>query len=160
VVRFAGPDIVPHLTEDVRRSRLEAIASAMGVERARHHVFLCADQTVPKCASVERSRGIWTHLERRLEQESLSSSPPTWRGDPAEEPPPPTSSGTGRMLRSKVDCLLVCEQGPIAVVYPEGIWYRLPDEAAVDRLVDELLIGGRVVDGLAFAVGPLTEHPL
>jgi (2Fe-2S) ferredoxin len=59
------------------------------------------------------------------------------------------------VLRTKVDCLRVCEQGPIAVVYPEGTWYRELDRAAMDRIVEEHLIGGRPVPDLMFAAGPL-----
>ena len=58
-------------------------------------------------------------------------------------------------MRSKVDCLRVCEQGPIAVVYPEGAWYRLVDEDAVDRIIEEHLIGGVIVEDLLFCLGPL-----
>lgn len=144
--------------DDVRDARLEAIAGALGIPTARYHVFVCADQTTPRCASSERSREVWTHLKRRLGELDLSSPPPAWRGEPADAPPPATPPGHGPVLRSKVDCLRVCEQGPIVVVYPDGVWYRLVDEAAVDRIVDEHLLGGRVVDDLRFATGPLERR--
>lgn len=59
------------------------------------------------------------------------------------------------MLRNKVDCLRICEQGPIAVVYPEGVWYRDVTPEVLDLIIDQHLIGGRVVEEYAFARAPL-----
>ena len=66
-----------------------------------------------------------------------------------EEPP-----GEGVVLRSKVDCLRICEQGPIAVVYPEGVWYREVTPEVLDLIIDQHLIGGRAVEEYVFARGP------
>jgi len=59
------------------------------------------------------------------------------------------------VLRTKVDCLRICEQGPIAVVYPEGAWYRAVDEEAIDQIIEEHLIGGRIVEEHLITLGPL-----
>jgi (2Fe-2S) ferredoxin len=70
--------------------------------------------------------------------------------------PDPTPAGDGTVLRSRVDCLRICEQGCIAVVYPEGTWYAGIDIEKLDRIIDEHLVGGVPVGELEFARGDLT----
>jgi len=139
---------------DIQHQRLESIAAALSIGGVRRHIFLCAGQSTPRCSSHERSTEVWAHLKRRLKRLDLTSAPPRWQGDPGADLPV-TPPGQGSVLRTKVDCLRMCEQGPIAVVYPEGAWYRAVDEDAIDRIIDEHLIGGRVVEDLLFALGPL-----
>ena len=107
----------------------------MGAATARRHIFLCCDQTTPKCCDRERSLVAWEHLKRRLKQLGLADG--------------------GGVLRTKANCLRVCAQGPIALVYPEGIWYRECDPPVLDRIIEEHLVHGRVVEEYR-----LVEHPL
>ncbi len=134
--------------------RLTQIAEALSIPRVHRHIFLCADQTNPKCAPREETNRLWTHLKSRLKQFDAASAPPSWQGD-MEHRPEPVVPGTGIVLRTKADCLRICEQGCIAVVYPEGTWYANLDLEKLDRVIDEHLIGGRPVEELSFAVGDL-----
>jgi (2Fe-2S) ferredoxin len=137
------------------QERLTAIADALSIPSADRHIFLCADQTNPKCAPREETTELWRHLKARLKELGVTTAPPFWQGE-ADAVATPEHSGTGSVLRSKVDCLRICEQGPICVVYPEGTWYAHLDIPTLDRIIDEHLVSGRPVEDLVFARGGLS----
>ena len=140
--------------EDNRQRRLAAISAGLGFGALNHHILLCAQQSTPRCSTYEASAAVWRHLKRRLKDLQLASAPPPWRGNELDAPPGPVGTG-GTVFRSKVDCLRVCERGPILVVYPEGVWYHSVTEDVVDRIIDEHLLGGSPVIDYVFAVDPL-----
>lgn len=134
--------------------RLRSIANGLSIPAARRHIFLCADQSNPRCAPTEYTNELWRHLKNRLKDLDVTSAPPKWQGDMATDPEP-IDPGSGTVLRTKADCLRICEQGAIAVVYPEGTWYAGLDLERLDRVIDEHLVGGEPVDDLMFATGDL-----
>ena len=110
-----------------RDAELEAAARAAGVDRGKKHVFLCADPSKPKCCDPAVGLESWDFLKRRL-------------ADLGKEAP--------LILRTKADCLRVCLRGPVAVVYPDGVWYHSCTPDVLERVVTEHLIGGRPVEEL------------
>lgn len=137
-----------------RPERLRIIASALSIGGLQRHIFLCAQQSHPLCSTYEESKQAWRRLKRITKALDITSVPPTWHGD-YSRPATPMKQGNGTILRSKVDCLRVCEQGPIAVVYPDGVWYHSVAGEVLDRIVQEHLVEGRVVDEYVFAVDDL-----
>lgn len=119
------------------RTTPEAAAAAFGVGKIQRHMFVC---TGPDCTTEEQGEITWKYVKQRMKELNIAGP-------------------DGPAYRTRCKCFRICIGGPISVVYPEGAWYRNVTPENAERIIQEHVIGGRIVEDLCFARNPLFGTP-
>lgn len=138
VTSSAVEDVETCQSQDL--ATLATCVQKLGLAQIQKHIFICADPTLPQCCSKADSLEAWEYLKKRLKQLNLDK---------------PTQARPSCVFRTKANCLRVCTQGPILVVYPDGVWYRQATPEVIERIIQEHIIGDRIVEEYAFLTHPL-----
>ena len=132
-------------TEVCTSDALATCVQTLGMEHIQRHIFICAEPTKAICCDQADGLAAWNYLKKRLKDLNLDK---------------PTAERSSCIFRTKANCLRVCTQGPILVIYPDGVWYRAVTPEIIERIIQEHLLGNQIVAEYAFLQHPLPPAPI
>jgi (2Fe-2S) ferredoxin len=134
----------PNLSDTPQYCPAQTAVAALSLDQIQRHIFICADQTKPKCCSKQASLEAWNYLKQRLKELNLEG---------------PTKERPSCIFRTKANCLRVCCDGPILLVYPDGVWYHSATIPVIEQIIQQHLLGNKVVEEYAILQRPLPMIP-
>lgn len=127
--------------ESAELAQARAALAKTGGARVERQIFLCAMSDKQQCCRYEEGLAAWTFLKRRLKELRLVGL-------------------EGRVKRTKADCLQICAAGPIAVVWPDNVWYHSCGEQALEAIIQRHLIGGVPVEEYRLYPADVSSSPI
>ena len=116
-------------------SGINELIAQLGLTQINRHLFLCCDQAKPKCCLREDSLESWQYLKQRLKELGLDR---------------PDSNSNQCVFRTKADCLRICVDGPILLIYPEGVWYRHATPEVIEEIIQKHILNNQIVEEYLF----------
>ena len=108
----------------------------------KKHLLLCATPTKQKCFKGNEGQKTWECLKKTLKN---------FENDP--------STKNVHILRSKADCLRICKNGPILLVWPDGIWYEKVSPEKISEIFTSHIINGKPIEKWIFKKTPFLNSP-
>ena len=111
-------------------------------ESIQKHLLLCATPTKQKCFKGNEGEKAWQCLKKTIKK---------FENNPA--------SKNIHILRSKADCLRICKNGPILLVWPDGIWYEKVSPERISEIFYSHIINDKPIERWILKITPFSDGP-